>query len=101
MPLFFFHLRDHDQDCLYEDSDGMDLPDLRAALEEACRANRELAGEPIGIYGLEFEIADSRGEVMLMVPVLERRRNPELAFVPKAEGEERRSSATGRPRYRH
>ena len=99
MPLFFFHLRD--QDYLYEDSEGMDLPDLMAALEEACRANRELEGEPIGIYGLEFEIADSRGEVVLKVPIQERRRNPDLWFILRGRDKERGPPATSRPKYRH
>ncbi len=98
MPLFFFHLRD--QDYLHEDSEGMDLPDLQAALEEALRADRELAGEPIGIYGLEFEIADSSGQVVLKVPIQERRRNPDLSFVAKTGNEERRSSQRNRPKYR-
>jgi hypothetical protein len=74
MPLFFFHFRD--QGHLYEDSEGVDLPDLHAALEEALRTKRELAGEPIGIYRLEFEIADSSGCVVLKVPIKERRCNP-------------------------
>ena len=74
MPLFFFHLRD--QNYLHQDAEGMDLPDLHAVLEEALRAKRELAVEPVGTYGLEFEITDCQGRTLLKVPVQERRSSP-------------------------
>ncbi len=99
MPLFFFHLRD--QDYLHEDEEGTDLQDLHAALEEALHANREFADEQVGVYGLEFEITDSSGRTVLKVPIQERRRNPDLAAQPRADGEERRSSAAGKPRHLH
>ena len=99
MPLFFFHLRD--QDYLHEDQEGMELPDLEAALKEALRVDRELAVEPVGLYGLEFEIADECGRTLLKVPIQERRRNPDLPLLSRAQNEERRSSATSRRRYRH
>ncbi len=100
MPLFFFHLRDRDY--LHEDSEGVELPDIHAALEEAARAIRELAAEPSEIYyGLEFEIADSSGRVILRVPIHERRRNPNLPPLSGAQGEERRSSPVRKPHYRH
>jgi hypothetical protein len=67
MPMFFFHLRD--QADLHEDREGTDLPDLHAALDEVLRTNRELVGEPIGISGLEFEVADRAGQTLLKVPV--------------------------------
>ncbi len=73
MPRYFFHLRDQDQ--LHEDCEGMDLPDLQSALEEVLRTNRELAAEPAGIYGLEFEIADSKGQTLLTMPVQACRRS--------------------------
>jgi hypothetical protein len=65
--MFFFHLRD--QADLHEDREGIDLSDLHAALDEVLRTNRELAGEPIGIHGFEFEVADSAGRTLLKVPV--------------------------------
>ena len=87
MPLYFFHIRD--QHYLHEDREGIDLPDLHAVLEEALRTDRELAVEPVGIYGLEFEITDSRGWTVLKVPIQERRRNPDLPPAPGAEDQGR------------
>jgi hypothetical protein len=69
----------------------MDLPDLRAALDEVLRTDRELSIQPAGTYGLEFEIADVDGKTLLRVPVQERRRNPSLA-APGVEDERRRST---------
>ena len=71
MPRYFFHVRD--QHYLHEDEEGMDLPDLQAALEEALRTDREWVVEPAGFSGLEFEITDSSGRTMLKVPIQERR----------------------------
>ena len=67
MPRFFFHLRDHEN--LHEDTEGMDLPDLHAALNETLRSEQELVNEPLGVEGLEFEITDSSGRTVLKVPV--------------------------------
>ncbi len=91
MPRFFFHLRD--QDHLQEDREGMELPDLQAALQEALRVDRELAISPAGIYGLEFEITDSTGRTLLKVPVQERRRSRSLPPLPEAQ-ERRRHNDT-------
>ncbi len=90
MPRYYFHL--HSQEgLLVEDHDGMDLPDLKAALEEALRVDRDLTLDPAGLYGLEFEITDSAGKPLLKVPVQERRRSRSLP--PRAEaGSERRRS---------
>ncbi len=99
MPRFFFHL--HEQDYLHEDSEGTDLPDLRAVLEEVLRTKRELTEEPVPIYGLEFVVVDSSGSVVLKVPIQERRRSPNLLAPPRAAAEERRSSGASKPRYRH
>ena len=89
MPRFFFHVRD--QHYLHEDREGIELPDLQAVLEEALRTDRELAVEPAGLYGLEFEITDSSGRTVLKVPIRERRRNPDLRPPPGRRDEERRS----------
>ena len=87
MTRYFFHL--HSQEgLLVEDHEGMDLPDLKAALEEALRVDRDLTLDPAGLYGLEFEITDSAGKPLLKVPVQERRRSRSLP--PPAEVDERR-----------
>jgi hypothetical protein len=67
MPRFFFHLRD--QECLHEDTEGMDLTNLHAALSETLRSKRELADEPLGRASLEFEIADSSRQNIIKVPI--------------------------------
>src|SRR3712207_4927968 len=89
MPLFFFHIRD--QHYLHEDKEGIELPDLYAVLKEALRTDRELAVEPAGLYGLEFEITDNSGRTVLKVPIRERRRNPDLPPLPGSRDEERRA----------
>jgi hypothetical protein len=99
MPLYFFHIRDRDD--LHEDEEGVDLPDLQAVLEEALRADRELAVESAGLYGLEFEITDSSGRTVLKVPIQERRRNPDLPPAPGAEDQGRRLGGWGRVKRLH
>ena len=99
MPLFFFHFRD--QGHFHEDRKGVDLPDLHAALEEVLRTTRELAGEPIGSDGLEFEIADSSGCVVLKVPIKERRCNSSVLSRPGTIYVERDSSPRRGPKYLH
>ncbi len=99
MPLFFFHFRD--QGYLHEDRKGVDLPDLHAALEEVLRTTRELAGEPIGSDGLEFEIADSSGCVVLKVPIKERRCSPSVLPRPGNINVEQHSSPRHGPKYHH
>ena len=96
MPRFFFHLRD--QHYLHEDCEGTDLPDVKAALDEALRADRKPAVESAGVYGLEFEITDSFGRTLLRVPVHERRRNPDLSPAPRAQEERRRSPPGSSPK---
>lgn len=67
MPRFFFHLRG--DDLLMEDREGMDLPNLHAALEEVIRARRELTDDETGVCGLSFEVATREGRTLLKVPV--------------------------------
>jgi len=69
MPRYFFHLRS--SNLLVEDLEGMDLPNLHAALEEVERANRELVTESTGVHGLAFEVATHEGRMLLRVPVEE------------------------------
>ncbi len=91
MPRYFFHLR-HQDDLLVEDHEGMDLADLQAALEEALRVDRDLAIDPAGVYGLEFEITDTSGKTLLKVPVQERRRSRSLPPLPEAEERRRQNN---------
>jgi hypothetical protein len=72
MPRYFFHLRG--DDLLMEDLEGMDLPNLHAALEEVERARRELAGDQTGVSRLAFEVATREGRTLLKVPVEESHR---------------------------
>ena len=88
MPLYFFHIRD--QHYLHEDQEGIELPDLQAVLQEALRTDRELSVEPVGLYGLEFEITDSSGRTVLKVPIQKGRRNPDLPPASGAEDQGRR-----------
>ena len=93
MPLFFFHIRDQDE--LYEDGEGIDLPDLHAALDEALRTNRELMREPVEWEGFEFEINDSEGRTLLRMPVQQVwLHEPSFSTDPAAY--DRRCSAVGR-----
>ena len=72
MPRYFFHLRG--DDLLMKDLEGMDLPNLHAALQEVERANREIASEGAGADGLAFEVATREGRTLLKVPVDERQK---------------------------
>jgi hypothetical protein len=94
MPRYFFHLRD--QDILYEDAEGMELPDIGAALAEALRVDKELTAVPAGLYGLEYEITDAAGKPLLKVPIQERRRNRSSSPPPEAD-ERRRASDKKKP----
>ncbi len=67
MPRYFFHLRG--DDLVMEDLEGMDLPNLHAALQEVERANREIAADGTGVGGLAFEVATREGRTLLKVPV--------------------------------
>ncbi len=69
MPRYFFHLRG--DDLLVEDLEGMDLPNLHAALQEVERANREITSDGTSVGGLAFEVATREGRTLLRVPVVE------------------------------
>ena len=69
MGLYRFHVRDAFG--LVEDEDGTDLPDLHAALAEALRCTRELMADAPSSGGMQFEIADETGRVVLKVPIQE------------------------------
>ncbi len=72
MPRYFFHLRG--DDLLVEDMEGMDLPNLGAALQEVERVKQEIASEGAGADGLAFEVATREGRMLLKVPVDEGQR---------------------------
>ena len=67
MPRYFFNLRG--DNLLVEDLEGMDLPNLHAALAEVVRANREITSDGTSVGGLAFEVATREGRTLLRVPV--------------------------------
>ncbi len=69
MPRYYFHLRG--DNLLVEDLEGMDLPNLHAALQEVERANREITSDGTSVGGLAFEVATREGRTLLRVPVVE------------------------------
>ncbi len=70
MPRFFFHISN--KDIVAQDCEGVDLPDLHAALARVLDTYRQLALDPSETHGLETFITDSSGRVLLRVPVPER-----------------------------
>jgi hypothetical protein len=67
MSLYRFHVRDASG--LVEDEEGTELPDLAAAFAEALRCTRELMDDAFISAGMQLEIADETGRVLLMVPI--------------------------------
>lgn len=69
MARYFFHIRDGDT--LIEDTEGIDVPDLEAAREEAVEAAREIVAERAlegkASEGQVFEIW-SHGQMVAAVP---------------------------------
>jgi len=67
MPLHFLPIRNGDK--LEADPDGIELPDLDAALAEAVKVSRKLLDE-VADLGRDaiIEIADGSGEVIVTVP---------------------------------
>lgn len=69
MTRFYFHLRDSRE--YMEDTEGVELPDLHRAIEEAELAAREMMSEMVlrgeAIDGEIFEIADSTGVILARV----------------------------------
>ena len=66
MPLYYFHIRDA-QGPMF-DLEGIELPHLHAALDEALHTADEIADLPFDLT-LEFEIADQTGRTLLRVPL--------------------------------
>jgi len=67
MPLYYLHIRNGGK--LEVDPDGIELPDLDAALAEAVKVARELVDEvdDLGRDAL-IEITDGSGETILTMP---------------------------------
>jgi hypothetical protein len=67
MPLYYLHIRNGDK--FEVDPDGMELPDLDAAVGEALKVAQELLGEVSDLgRNTVIEIADGVGETVLIVP---------------------------------
>ncbi len=98
MPRFFFHISN--KDILAQDCEGVDLPDLHAALARVLDTYRQLALSPSEAHGLEFIIADGSGRTLLQVPVPVRLHRPMPLHVGEA-GKEWRSSPGAAPGCLH
>ncbi len=68
MSVYYFHVRDASG--FVEDTDGIYCPDLFSALNEALRSAHEFLAEAPPTPGMQFEIADDTGCVVLKVPIL-------------------------------
>ena len=67
MGLYRFHIR-HAAG-LVKDEEETELPDLAAVFAEALRCTRELMEDVSASGGLQLEIADEAGRIVLMVPI--------------------------------
>jgi uncharacterized protein (DUF849 family) len=67
MALFHFHVR-HEQG-LVQDDEPLDLPDLSAVFAEAIQSAREFVADVTTGAGMQFEIADTEGSVVLKLPI--------------------------------
>ena len=70
MPRYYLHIRDGGE--LIEDMEGVDLPGVISAKDEAEQAARELLADKVRsgeiVDGQKFEICDAWGNRMLTVP---------------------------------
>jgi len=73
MPLYYYHLRS--RGLLFEDPEGTELPDEKAARQEALLAARELlriSDTSVRDWlGRSFEIVDQDGRLVVAVPFAE------------------------------
>jgi hypothetical protein len=71
MARFYFHLRSADE--LAQDDEGLELPDLAAAREQAIASAREIVADAIKAGKTKtlrhFVIADENGREILTVPL--------------------------------
>jgi hypothetical protein len=70
MPRFYYHVRKGD--LLIEDTEGVEVPGLRAAFDEAEQGARDLMAERVKhgqvIDGHQFEVHDELGTKLFTVP---------------------------------
>ena len=70
MPVFYFHIRNKTE--LVLDREGVEMPGLDAALEEAKIAAREILAERIRcgdvVNGHQFEVHDETGGKLFTLP---------------------------------
>lgn len=70
MPRFYLHIRDGHE--LIKDGDGVDLPDVNSAQEEALASAREIFADLIRagklLDGRQFEIVNEVGQVVATIP---------------------------------
>ncbi len=67
MSQYRFHIRDAAG--LIEDEEGVDLPNLAAALRFALRSAREYFEDDTTPTAMVFEINDNTGQTVLKVPI--------------------------------
>lgn len=68
MPRYFFHIRDPDG--VIPDGDGLDLPSVRRAIEEAEASARSIAEQRKSKPGAcQIEVWDEGGLLLAVVPV--------------------------------
>ncbi len=67
MAIYQFHIRD--QHGLILDEDGMELPNVLAALREAMRSADEFLNDASAPTDMAFEITDEAGRLVLTLPI--------------------------------
>ncbi len=98
MPRYFFHISN--KQVLAEDCEGMDLPNLHAALGHVQATCRQLALEPSEAQGLAFTIADGSGRTLLRVAIPERQHQSSPLYSGEAR-KDRRMPHHANPAYIH
>jgi hypothetical protein len=73
MTKYFFHVRDRSE--LISDTEGVDLPNLEAAMDECQRIVQEVLNENASraelVSDRQFEITDEQGRLVLVIPFLQ------------------------------
>lgn len=70
MPRFYFHIKDGEK--LIQDREGVEMPGVSAAFDEANKAAREILAERVRrgdvVDGHEFEVHDEGGAKLFNLP---------------------------------
>jgi hypothetical protein len=70
MPRYYFHIRDHEK--VIPDDEGVDLPGVKAAFDEAQDAAREILATKVRrgevIDGHKFEVRDELDKQLFTLP---------------------------------